>query len=94
MRIVAEIRGDFSESEFRKISGVQSVGVAQGTQPECKIVTIESDGDIRAEVARVVVSSGAELLELGRDGDGLESIFMNLVRSSKAKSATGGEANG
>ncbi len=94
MRIVAEIRGDFSESEFRKISGVQSVVVAQGTQPECKIVTIESDGDIRAEVARVVVSSGAELLELGRDGDGLESIFMNLVRSSKAKSATGGEANG
>ena len=94
MRIVAEVRGNVSELELRKMAGVKTVAVVPGTQPESKIVTIECDGDIRSDVARAVVSSGAELLELGRDGDGLESIFMNLVRSSKAKSAMVEESHG
>ena len=62
---------------------ITSRGVEKGSQ----LLTIDCDGDIRADVARVVISAGAELLELGRDGDGLESIFMSLVRSSNVKSA-------
>lgn len=94
MRIVAEVRGAVSEGEFRKIAGVKAVTIVQGTQPESKIVTIDCDGDVRAEVAKMVVSSGAQLLELGRDGEGLESIFMNLVRTSKINSAMVEETHG
>lgn len=89
MRIIAEIKGDVNQDEIRKISGVRQVSFASGVHPQSKIVTVECDGDIRAQLARAIVNSGAELLELGRDGDGLETIFMNLVRSSKANNADG-----
>lgn len=87
MRVVAEIRGSVPEAQIRAIKGVKHLTVARGVEKGSQLLTIDCDGDIRADVARVVISAGAELLELGRDGDGLESIFMNLVRSSNVKSA-------
>jgi ABC-2 type transport system ATP-binding protein len=87
MRVVAQYVGNISLAEIRKISGVRQVIEGQGVEKNSKLLTIECDGDVRSEVARAIISSGAQLLELGRDGDGLESIFMSLVRSSKLQTS-------
>jgi ABC-2 type transport system ATP-binding protein len=87
MRVVAQYVGNISLAEIRKISGVRQVIEGQGVEKNSKLLTIECDGDVRSEVARAIITSGAQLLELGRDGDGLESIFMSLVRSSKLQTS-------
>jgi ABC-2 type transport system ATP-binding protein len=87
MRVVAQYVGNVSLAEIRKISGVRQVSEGQGVEKNSKLLTVECDGDVRSEVARAIISSGAQLLELGRDGDGLESIFMSLVRSSKLQTS-------
>jgi ABC-2 type transport system ATP-binding protein len=90
MRVVAVFRGDMNPAQLKSIKGVKDVVLAKGVEPNSMIATIESDGDVRAELARIMIAAGVELLELGRDGDGLEAIFMNLVRSSNTGNAKGG----
>jgi ABC-2 type transport system ATP-binding protein len=92
MRIVVEIRGEAPSAAIKAIAGVRQVVVGQeaGSQikaPGTKVVTIECDGDVRAQIAKCIVSSGAELLAMGREGNGLEAVFMNLVQTSKKSGA-------
>ena len=88
MRVVAEVKGPCDLGSLRSLEGVRKVLEAKGTAPGTKVLTFECDGDVRSQIARTVISSGAELLEIGREGDGLEAVFMNLVRSSNSSSAS------
>jgi ABC-2 type transport system ATP-binding protein len=87
MRITAEVQGEVNVGALKAIKGVRQVGVAKsaGTQnnsANISVVTLDCDGDVRAQIAKSIVSSGADLLEMGREGNGLEAVFMNLVKSS------------
>jgi ABC-2 type transport system ATP-binding protein len=59
---------------LKSIPGVLGVETKEG------IITITSAGDIRGEIAKKTVESGAGLLELARGGDTLEDIFIKLVK--------------
>ena len=45
--------------------------------------SIQAERDIRAEIAKVVVENGFDLLSLNRNEFGLESLFMKLVKPGK-----------
>ena len=92
MRVVAEIKGSFDLAVLRAIAGVRRVIEAQGVSPSTKVLTVECDGDLRSAIAKTLVTSGADLLEIGREGDGLETVFMNLVRASKETAPTKGSS--
>jgi ABC-2 type transport system ATP-binding protein len=83
MRVVAEIRGSVDVTFLKRIAGVRRVLEAQGVAPGTKILTVECDGDLRSDIAKALITAGVDLLEIGREGDGLETVFMNLVRASK-----------
>lgn len=88
MRVLVEVKGGSNvEVAIKGIAGVKSVKVSP-LQGGFSYV-VECDGDVRAEIAAKVVASGASLLELSRDGDGLEAVFMKLVKSSGATNSGG-----
>ena len=65
-----------------RLAGIPSVSKAQGhsTSADATVFEIVASGDIRAEVARLLVSAGCDLLRLERTTSRLESIFMNLTK--------------
>lgn len=83
MRITAQYIGNANEEDLKKISGVNKLFVVDGATPGTKQMTLDCEHDVRGKIAKSLVQSGAELLELGRESDGLETVFMNLVRTSK-----------
>ena len=87
MRVVAEVRGVVSLDAVRSVDGVKSVEMSRGNAEALSRLVIDCDRDARAEIARALISGGVDLLEIGREGDGLEAVFMNLVRSSDANQA-------
>ena len=85
MRVQVEVRGGQNiQSVLRAISGVKGV---QGSPAQGGIerFVVESDGDVRAEIASRVLGAGGALLELAREGDGLEAVFMKLVKASEKR---------
>ncbi len=87
MRIIAEVQGEVNVAALEAIKGVRQVGItqnagAQNNSANISVVTLDCDGDVRAQIAKSIVSSGADLLEMSREGNGLEAVFMNLVKSS------------
>lgn len=89
MRVNVEVRGGQGVDEaIRGISGVKSIKVSplQGGAS----YLVECDGDIRSQIAAKVIATGASLLELSRDGDALEAVFMKLVKSSTRAERSGG----
>ncbi len=96
MRIVAEVQGDVNIPSLKAIKGVRHVEVAKKIDAQkmgvsVSVVTLECEGDVRAQIAKNIVDSGADLLAMGREGNGLEAVFMNLVQASKK---TVGKSNG
>jgi len=80
MRVNIEVRGTSNiEQLLTSLPGVKSVKITGGSQMTTSLV-VESDGDVRAAIAQKIVESGSSLLELSRDGDGLEAVFMKLVK--------------
>jgi ABC-2 type transport system ATP-binding protein len=63
------------------IAGVGKVSVEPSSGHGTTTLAIAADRDVRAEVARLLVSSGCDLLRLERNERRLESIFMNLTQS-------------
>lgn len=89
MRIHVEVRGGSAlEGAFSKLSGVSAVKSVV-TQSGATRYTLSCEDDVRAQIAKKVVTDGGELLELSRDGDGLEAVFMKLVKSSGAQTPEG-----
>lgn len=86
MRIHVEVKGGQGlEVALSSTPGVKSVKASAGGNGVVSYL-VETDGDLRAEIATRVIASGAALLELSRDGDGLEAVFMKLVKSSGPRS--------
>ena len=65
--------------KIRSIEGVKTCAVE--TQQECTSLFIETEKDVRSEIARCIVNNDGQLLSLNKEGDGLESIFLQMVRS-------------
>jgi ABC-2 type transport system ATP-binding protein len=79
-QIQLQVRGRTAElaSALESLSGVQKVTVAAGDQGKFFVETDRS-GDLRPEIARLVVDKGMDLLELKLVDLSLEDIFMQLV---------------
>lgn len=83
MIMTVQIRGQVPHSELGRFPGLKVVSEKNhaGDVVELKV---ESEGDLRGELSAVLVRSGALLLEMRRDADDLEALFMSLVRDSKS----------
>ena len=73
-----EVRGDaaVAESVLRAVPGVLAVRAAGAGAFE---VEAGAGADVRAEVARAVIASGADLVGLTQAGMSLEEIFLHLT---------------
>jgi ABC-2 type transport system ATP-binding protein len=80
--IEVEVRGQ-PVGLAERLSQLPAVSKALGrsTTDNTTIFEIVASADVRAEVARLLVSSGCDLLRLERSESRLESIFMNLTQS-------------
>lgn len=67
-------------SALRQVEGVNQVSTVGATARHKDLVEIEMQGDHRAEVARVIVNQGVDLLAMKSTGEGLEDLFMKFVQ--------------
>jgi len=79
--IEVEVRGQ-PAGLAERLAGLASVTKAQGrpTTEDSTVFEVVASTDIRAEVARLLVTAGCDLLRLERSTSRLESIFMNLTQ--------------
>ncbi len=86
--ILITVRGDVKivKPAIHRIPGVISVErvEARGSQVEVYKVFCDKTQDMRGFVARILVDSGFELLELKSDTMSLEDIFLKLVTKEEA----------
>jgi ABC-2 type transport system ATP-binding protein len=84
-QVQLQVRGNTAElaSALESLGGVQKVTVAEG---EAGRVFVETDrsGDLRPEIARLVVEKRMDLLELKLVDLSLEDIFMQLVTDEES----------
>ncbi|MCP4446761.1 MAG: ABC transporter ATP-binding protein [Myxococcales bacterium] len=92
-RTVVTVKGAEGSSDkdiakaLREIESVSDVKIG-GSEEGATLFEIISGGEIRAEVCRVMVSGGHDVLQLARNHRELESIFLKLVRNEGATSAS------
>ncbi|MBI4549830.1 MAG: ABC transporter ATP-binding protein [Candidatus Omnitrophica bacterium] len=81
--ILVTVRGDMKivKPALHRIRGVLSVEKIQSLSGEIDVYKVfcDKDNDVRGEVARVLVDSGFDLLELRSNVMSLEDIFLRLV---------------
>ena len=79
-QVQLQVRGDAAglASALESLVGVQKVSMAEADQGRIFVETDRS-GDLRPEIARLVVDRGMDLLELKLVDLSLEDIFMQLV---------------
>jgi ABC-2 type transport system ATP-binding protein len=83
-RSILRVRGDIDElsAQLAKMKGIQEVK----SRPDGALEFQFAPGDdLRPEVAKMVVKSGYDLLELSPVGMSLEEIFLELTRDEKGK---------
>jgi len=80
--IEVEVRGQPADLAER-LAKLPAVSKAHGrtTSEGTTVFEIAASADVRAEVARLLVSTGCDLLRLTRSESRLESIFMNLTQA-------------
>ncbi len=83
-RVIIRVRGEADElaNTIQQVKGVQSVETKQDGAVEFEF---SSGKDLRPEVAKKVISSGYDLLELRPLGMSLEEIFLELTGSDSKK---------
>jgi len=79
--IEVEVRGQPTDLADR-LAKLPAVSKARGraTSENTTVFDIVASADVRADVARLLVSAGCDLLRLERSESRLESIFMNLTQ--------------
>jgi len=79
--IEVEVRGQ-PAGLTERLAEIGSVTKAQvrSTSADATVFEIMASADIRADVARLLVTAGCDLLRLERSTSRLESIFMNLTK--------------
>jgi ABC-2 type transport system ATP-binding protein len=70
------------EEKIRGIAGVTGCKT-EPAEAGRTLIKVDVASDLRPEIARVVVNSGADLLGLSRTDGGLESLFLKLIQNSK-----------
>jgi ABC-2 type transport system ATP-binding protein len=89
-RVVLRIRGEADDlpQSLRKIKGVRSAEL----RPDGAIEFQFAPGqDVRPEVAKAVIKSGYDLLEMSPVGMSLEEIFLELTREDSRGGKRGGK---
>jgi ABC-2 type transport system ATP-binding protein len=84
--VTAEVRGPAADLAARlaalpSVSKVDARATADGTT----VLDLTASSDVRAEVARLLVADGRDLLRLDRGATSLEGIFMSLTAAGEAK---------
>jgi ABC-2 type transport system ATP-binding protein len=98
MRVRIALRAPGSSSAVLSLKAKKALGDVAGVTAVDDTVTTDSSDevasflvaarqDVRAALATAAISSGFELLELGRIEHELESVFLRLAGSSRASSA-------
>ncbi|MGA9532119.1 MAG: ABC transporter ATP-binding protein [Anaerolineales bacterium] len=84
-RLIVLVRGDVGalSDKIRDLAGVKEV-VLPGAEGEIHVVS-EPGNDLRAQVARTIVDSGDDLLELRAASYSLEEVFLQLTREKEAE---------
>ena len=79
-RVIVRVRGDGDElaKTIKQVKGVQGVETKEDGTVEFEFA---SGKDVRPEVAKQVIKSGYDLLELRPLGMSLEEIFLELTGS-------------
>jgi ABC-2 type transport system ATP-binding protein len=85
-QIQLQVRGQANElaQALENLRGVQRVSFAD-TDHERLFVETDRSGDVRADIARLVVAKGIDLLELRLVDLSLEDIFMQLVTEEPSR---------
>jgi ABC-2 type transport system ATP-binding protein len=87
LRIVA---GDSAHEALQVVKRIPGVASAVPGERAGEILIASKPGeDIRAELARAIVSAGLDLLELGPVGMSLEQIFLQLTQDEDSISPEG-----
>jgi ABC-2 type transport system ATP-binding protein len=74
------------KAEFEKLSGVASVRELPTDESAHKFeLAASSDGDLRAEIFRLIVAKGWTLLELRRESQSLDAVFRDLTRGDERR---------
>ncbi len=83
-RVVVKVRGEADElaKTIKTVKGVQGVETKEDGSVEFEFV---SGKDVRPEVAKQVIKSGYELIEMRPLGMSLEEIFLELTGSESKK---------
>jgi len=83
-RVVLKVRGEADDlaKTIKTVKGVQSVETKEDGSVEFEFV---SGKDVRPEVAKQVIKSGYELIEMRPLGMSLEEIFLELTGSESKK---------
>jgi len=83
-RVIIRVRGEADElaKTIKQVKGVQAVETKQDGSVEFEFV---SGKDVRPEVAKKVINSGYDLIELRPLGMSLEEIFLELTGSESKK---------
>jgi ABC-2 type transport system ATP-binding protein len=84
MRISVQIRGNYPENAVASIMGLRVLSKDNIPDTDAINVKFECEGDLRGELASMLVKSGVTLLEIKKESDDLERLFMSLVKSSDA----------
>lgn len=70
---------------FEKVSGVKKVRELATDETAHRVeLSGKKDGDLRAELFRLMVDKGWTLLELRRDAQSLDAVFRDLTRGDEA----------
>lgn len=86
VRAAEESSDDDVAEALRGIASVREVNVG-GREEGATLFEISSAGEIRAEVCRVLVKGGHDVLQLARNHRELENIFLQLVKDEGGASA-------
>jgi ABC-2 type transport system ATP-binding protein len=80
-----DVAGDVGRlpEALKRLDGVVRVEVVKKDDAGTTL-RVDMKSDVRGEVAKAVVGSGAALLRLDRAGGGLESIFLKLIQGGRA----------
>ena len=81
MRISVKIRGHFPVGDVARINGLKLLEKNALNGGDILDLKFECEGDLRGDLASTLVRSGATLLEIKKDSDDLERLFMNLVKA-------------
>lgn len=82
-KVVVEVQGGVPRQDLLRIQGLTILGETSNPDTGSMVIKFDCERDLRAQIAQVLINSGASLLEMRRDRDGLEEVFMNLVKSSQ-----------